>query len=53
MGLLKEKLRVTTERSRGAFGMKSAHLPEYPGAAGGCAHDKRPVHWMATRSNPS
>jgi aerobic carbon-monoxide dehydrogenase large subunit len=50
MGLPKEKLRVTTEEVGGAFGMKSAPYPEYPVLLVAARMTKRPVHWMATRS---
>ena len=50
MGLPKEKLRVTTEEVGGAFGMKSAPYPEYPALLVAARMTKRPVHWMATRS---
>jgi aerobic carbon-monoxide dehydrogenase large subunit len=50
MGLPKEKLRVTTEEVGGAFGMKSAPYPEYPALLVAARLTKRPVHWMATRS---
>src|SRR5712691_10617844 len=50
MGLPKEKLRVTTEEVGGAFGMKSAPYPEYPALLVAARMLKRPVHWMATRS---
>ena len=50
MGLPKEKLRVTTEDVGGAFGMKSATYPEYPALLVAARLTKRPVHWMATRS---
>lgn len=50
MGLPKEKLRVTTEEVGGAFGMKSAPYPEYPALLVAAKLTKRPVHWMATRS---
>jgi len=50
MGLPKEKLRVTTEEVGGAFGMKTAPYPEYPALLVAARMTKRPVHWMATRS---
>jgi carbon-monoxide dehydrogenase large subunit len=50
MGWPKEKLHVTTEEVGGAFGMKSAPYPEYPALLVAARLTKRPVHWMATRS---
>jgi carbon-monoxide dehydrogenase large subunit len=50
MGLPKEKLRVTTDDVGGAFGMKTAPYPEYPTLLVAARVTKRPVHWMATRS---
>jgi len=50
MGLPKDKLRVTTEEVGGAFGMKTAPYPEYPTLLVAARVTKRPVHWMATRS---
>jgi carbon-monoxide dehydrogenase large subunit len=50
MGIPREKLRVTTEEVGGAFGMKTAPYPEYPVLLVASRMTKRPVHWMATRS---
>jgi carbon-monoxide dehydrogenase large subunit len=50
MGLPKEKLRVTTDDVGGAFGMKTAAYPEYPTLLVATRMTRRPVHWMATRS---
>jgi carbon-monoxide dehydrogenase large subunit len=50
MGVPKEKLRVTTEDVGGAFGMKTAPYPEYPTLLVAARITRRPVHWMATRS---
>ncbi|HZO46258.1 MAG TPA: xanthine dehydrogenase family protein molybdopterin-binding subunit [Xanthobacteraceae bacterium] len=50
MNLPKEKLRVITEDVGGAFGMKTGAYPEYIAQLVGAKVTKRPVHWMATRS---
>ena len=50
MNIPKEKLRVITEDVGGAFGMKTGAYPEYIAQLVGAKVTKRPVHWMATRS---
>jgi carbon-monoxide dehydrogenase large subunit len=50
MNLPKEKVRVITEDVGGAFGMKTGAYPEYIAQLVGAKVAKRPVHWMASRS---
>ena len=50
MNVPKEKLRVITEDVGGAFGMKTGAYPEYIAQLVGAKLAKRPVHWMASRS---
>jgi aerobic carbon-monoxide dehydrogenase large subunit len=50
MNIPKEKLRVITEDVGGAFGMKTGAYPEYIAQLVGAKLTKRPVHWMASRS---
>ena len=50
MNIPKEKLRVITEDVGGAFGMKTGAYPEYIAQLVGAKIAKRPVHWMASRS---
>jgi carbon-monoxide dehydrogenase large subunit len=50
MNIAKEKLRVVTEDVGGAFGMKTGAYPEYIAQLVGAKKTKRPVHWMASRS---
>ena len=50
MNIPKEKLRVVTEDVGGAFGMKTGAYPEYIAQLVGAKMVKRPVHWMASRS---
>jgi carbon-monoxide dehydrogenase large subunit len=50
MGIPREKLRVITEDVGGAFGLKTAGYPEYPGLLVAAKLTGRPVAWMATRS---
>ena len=50
MNIPKEKLRVITEDVGGAFGMKTGAYPEYIAQLVGAKMTKRPVHWMASRS---
>ena len=50
MNIPKEKLRVITEDVGGAFGMKTGAYPEYIAQLVGAKITKRPVHWMASRS---
>ena len=50
MGVPPEKLRVITEDVGGAFGLKTAGYPEYPGLLVAAKLTGRPVAWMATRS---
>ena len=50
MNVPKEKLRVITEDVGGAFGMKTGAYPEYIAQLVGAKITKRPVHWMASRS---
>jgi carbon-monoxide dehydrogenase large subunit len=50
MNIPKEKLRVVTEDVGGAFGMKTGAYPEYIAQLVGAKVAKRPVHWMASRS---
>jgi carbon-monoxide dehydrogenase large subunit len=49
-GIPREKLRVITEDVGGAFGMKTAVYPEYPSLLVAAKLTRRPVTWMATRS---
>jgi carbon-monoxide dehydrogenase large subunit len=49
-GIPREKLRVITEDVGGAFGMKTAVYPEYPSLLVAAKLTRRPVAWMATRS---
>jgi len=50
MNIPKEKLRVITEDVGGAFGMKTGAYPEYIAQLVGAKIARRPVHWMASRS---
>lgn len=50
MQIDKSKLRVITEDTGGAFGLKSGVYPEYPVLLVAAKTVGRPVHWMATRS---
>ncbi len=50
MGIDRDKLRVITEDVGGAFGMKSAAYPEYIVLLVAAKKLRRPVHWMADRS---
>ncbi len=53
MGIInvpKERLRIITEDVGGAFGQKTGAYPEYIAQLVGAKITKRPVHWMATRS---
>ena len=50
VNLPKERLRVITEDVGGAFGQKTGAYPEYIAQMVGAKITKRPVHWMATRS---
>jgi len=50
MGLEREQLRVFSEDVGGAFGMKTPAYPEYVALLIAARLTRRPVHWMATRS---
>ncbi|MCC6889334.1 MAG: xanthine dehydrogenase family protein molybdopterin-binding subunit [Hyphomicrobiales bacterium] len=50
MNIAKDKLRVITEDVGGAFGLKTGAFPEYIAQLVGAKLAKRPVHWMASRS---
>ncbi|HVZ54401.1 MAG TPA: xanthine dehydrogenase family protein molybdopterin-binding subunit [Pseudolabrys sp.] len=50
LGVKPEELRVLTDDVGGGFGMKHATYPEYLALLHAARALKRPVHWVATRS---
>ena len=50
LGVKPEELRVLTDDVGGGFGMKAATYPEYLALLHAARALKRPVHWVATRS---
>jgi len=50
MGIKPEELRVLTDDVGGGFGMKAATYPEYVVLLHAARALKRPIHWVATRS---